>query len=103
MPSAFSVKVPPLEPVTAVPTPAVLPLTCETCRASPSGSVSLPSTPSVRWSTTSVLSCPVAPVSSVAIGAGLPTFHTKVCVTEAPDLSVAVTVMRYSPFTPVLV
>ena len=103
VPSAFSVKVPPLEPATAVPTPAALPLTCDTLSASPSGSTSLPSTPSVRWSTTSTLSCDVAPLSSVAIGSGLPTFHRKVCVTDAPDLSVAVTVIRYSPFTPVLV
>ena len=29
--------------------------------------------------------------------------QTKVCETEAPDLSVAVTVIRYSPLTPVLV
>ncbi|MNL46863.1 hypothetical protein D3C87_1696120 [compost metagenome] len=39
----------------------------------------------------------------VATGSGLPTVQTKVWETVAPDLSVAVTVMRYSPLTPVLV
>ncbi len=45
----------------------------------------------------------VAPESSSAIGSGLPIVHTNVLETEAPYGSVAVTVMRYSPFTPVLV
>ncbi|MNL27342.1 hypothetical protein D3C87_1489290 [compost metagenome] len=103
MPSAFSVKLPPWEPATAAPTLAALPLTCETCSASPSGSVSLPSTPSARWSTFSVSAWPVSPLSSTAMGSGLPTFQTKVCETVAPDESVAVTVILYSPFTPVLV
>ncbi|MNL37750.1 hypothetical protein D3C87_1599120 [compost metagenome] len=103
MPSAFRVKLPPLLPSTGLPTPAALSLTLDTLSVSPSGSVSLPSTPSVRWSTTRVSSCLVAPSSSVAIGSGLPTFQRNVCDTDAPDLSVAVTVMRYSPLTPVLV
>ncbi|CAB3710816.1 hypothetical protein LMG26690_03177 [Achromobacter animicus] len=50
-----------------------------------------------------MLSSVVALVSATAVGSGLPTFQRKVCETEAPDLSVAVTVMRYSPLTPVLV
>ncbi|MNC66058.1 hypothetical protein D3C75_1164150 [compost metagenome] len=90
-PSAFSVKVPPLEPVIAAPTLVAWPLTAETCSVSPSGSVSLASTPcaasAVRLTPWLVLS-----VSLTAVGAGFLTSHEKSCDTEAPLLSVAVTV-----------
>ena len=61
VPSAFSVNVPPFEPTTGLPTSASTPLTCETWILSPSGSLSLPSTPSVTWLTTRGLSSPVVP------------------------------------------
>ncbi|CAB3881471.1 hypothetical protein LMG26684_03603 [Achromobacter mucicolens] len=98
-PSAFSVKVPPLEPVTAVPTLAALPLTCETVSVSPSGSVSLASTP--FWAVTlSDVSSSVVPLSLTAVGAGLVTSHLNSCEVEAPDGSVAVTTTEYTPLAP---
>ncbi|CAB3689327.1 hypothetical protein LMG26685_04699 [Achromobacter mucicolens] len=98
-PSAFSVKVPPLEPVTAVPTLAALPLTCETVSVSPSGSVSLASTP--FWAVTlSDVSSSVVPLSLTAVGAGLVTSHLNSCEVEAPDGSVAVTTTVYTPLAP---
>ena len=90
-PSAFSVKVPPPEPATAVPTLAALPFTCETVSVSPSGSVSLASTPFCAL-TFSVTSSSVLPVSFTAVGAGLVTSHSNACEVLAPAGSVAVTV-----------
>ncbi|MNL05896.1 hypothetical protein D3C87_1265120 [compost metagenome] len=83
---------PPCEPAIGWPTPASLPLTCETLRVSPSGSRSLDSTPSLA-STLKDESSSVVPVSPVATGAGFLTSHSKVWVTLAPDVSVAVTTM----------
>ncbi|MNT34356.1 hypothetical protein D3C72_1703340 [compost metagenome] len=83
---------PPLEPVTAAPTLAAWPLTCETVSVSLSGSVSFASTPS--WALTFRLApWLVAPSSSTAVGAGFLTSHEKSCDTEAPLSSVAVMVM----------
>ncbi|MNW16288.1 hypothetical protein D3C71_2150900 [compost metagenome] len=66
-------------------------MTCETVRVSPSGSVSFASTP--FWASTfRLVSSSVAPLSFVAVGAGLLTFHANSCEVEAPDGSVAVTV-----------
>ncbi|CAB3710800.1 hypothetical protein LMG26690_03176 [Achromobacter animicus] len=88
-PSAFSVKLPPSEPATAVPTPAAWPLTAETCSLSPSASVSLDSTP--FWAVTvSDVSSSVVPASLAAVGAGFLTSHWKVWLTAAPCESVAV-------------
>ncbi|MNL37451.1 hypothetical protein D3C87_1595960 [compost metagenome] len=68
------------------------PLTCETVSVSLSGSVSFASTPS--WAVTfKPTPWPVAPLSSLAVGAGFLTSHEKSCETEAPLLSVAVIVM----------
>ncbi|MNI33658.1 hypothetical protein D3C73_876180 [compost metagenome] len=83
---------PPLEPAIAAPTLPGWPLTCETVSVSPSGSVSLASTPSSAL-TLRPAPCLVAPLSSTAVGAGFLTSHEKSCDTEAPLLSVAVMVM----------
>ncbi|MCY1524166.1 hypothetical protein D9M68_590900 [compost metagenome] len=80
-----------MEPVTAEPTPAGLPLTCETESVSPSGSLSLDSTP--FWaSTVRVVFSSVVPASSAAVGAGLVTSQSKFWEVVAPEGSVAVTV-----------
>ncbi|MNQ74585.1 hypothetical protein D3C85_893450 [compost metagenome] len=83
---------PPFEPAIGWPTPASSPPTCETLRVSPSGSRSLESTPSLAL-TLRLVSSSVAPVSPTATGAGFLTSHSKVWVTLAPDVSVAVTTM----------
>ncbi len=90
-PSAFNVKVPPPWPATAAPTLPGWLLTCETCSASPSGSVSLARTPFCALTLSDVFSS-VEPLSLTAVGAGFFTSHEKSCDTEAPLLSVAVTV-----------
>ncbi|MCY1372625.1 hypothetical protein D9M68_858620 [compost metagenome] len=75
----------------ALPTLAALPLTWETDSVSPSGSVSLASTP--FWALTlSEVSSSVAPLSATAVGTGFLTSQEKSCVTVAPLLSVAVMV-----------
>ncbi len=89
-PSAFSVKVPPCEPATGWPTLASLLLTCETLMVSPSGSLSLASTPLLA-STVSEVSSSVVFWSSTALGAGFLMSHSKVWLILAPDASVAVT------------
>ncbi|MNQ74582.1 hypothetical protein D3C85_893420 [compost metagenome] len=79
-------KVPPLEPVTAAPTPAALLLTSETISLSPSGSVSLASTPlpAVKWSVVSSL---VAPESLTAVGPSLvPVIVTTTVAVEVAPL-----------------
>ena len=83
--------VPPLLPVIAEPTLPVAPLTCETVSLSPSGSVSLASTPFWALTLREVFSS-VAPVSLAAVGAGLLTSQLNSCEVVAPDGSVAVTV-----------
>ena len=83
----------------AAPTLAALPLTCDTVRVSPSGSVSFVSTPFAA-STVSVTPWSVPPSSLTAVGVGFLTSHAKSCETEAPLLSVAVMVTTYRPSAP---
>ena len=66
-----------------------------TVRASPSGSLSLPS----RLPPTAVSSS-VVKASSVATGGGLPTVQVKLWLLVRPPLSVAVIVTLYTPSLP---
>ena len=80
---------PPLVPATGCPTLVGSPLTSETIRSSPSGSLSLPvmTLPETIPSSEAVL------LSSTASGAGLVTVRSNVSVTVPPSPSSAVTVI----------